>query len=378
MRRFAATFLVLCLLLCGCDRRTAQPSPSTSAESESAGPTVSVTASPTASASPMAEATPSPSPKDERDAPSPSGEPQTPGPLSITYDPTRLGLRSAEVLGAEGAAFYSSSLVPAIIARETVLGVPSGHSYDLRLLIDLFRYTCPLEEFAKSVSVSDDGGSILIDYGDYASLSDEEYAAKINAVGHAIETAVSSCVRTDFNRLETILALYKYLAANVVYDHNAENFRAYCALVNGACNCNGYSEALMVLLTALDMDEGYLVEWVSDDPDVSSHMWNAIMLDGEWYYFDVTWESGSHSGAGLTYFGINNTFRSISYPPEEYNIAPVSMGIPVPDVTSERFSFLEYCGLAYAELDTHSVRFYAPAESQWYLWNTRDGTVVPS
>ena len=98
---------------------------------------------------------------------------------------------------------------------------------------------------------------------------------------------------------EKIEAIYNYIIANVVYDHeNAENtenrlkYTAYAALIDGKAVCQGYS----VLLYRMLLDNGVdcrVVCGLGKQMDGTSerHAWNIVRLGEKYYNIDTTWDA---------------------------------------------------------------------------------------
>ena len=69
--------------------------------------------------------------------------------------------------------------------------------------------------------------------------------------------------------------------------------------------CEGYAEAFQLLLNVSDVECIYVI---GDAP--TPHAWNLVKLDdGNWYWFDLTWDDSPNSFRGITYnyFGITDT-----------------------------------------------------------------------
>ena len=99
---------------------------------------------------------------------------------------------------------------------------------------------------------------------------------------------------------EKALFVHDYLVQTTEYDsatfaliqnspdqsimHDAST--AYGCLVNHEAVCEGYAKAYQLLLNRLGIEVGR----VSGVAGGGSHTWNYIVLDGEYYYVDVTWD----------------------------------------------------------------------------------------
>ena len=79
------------------------------------------------------------------------------------------------------------------------------------------------------------------------------------------------------------------------YIESANAHNAYGAFVDGVAVCEGYAEAFQVLLHRVGI-RSYLVEGASINPSTGqseNHEWNAVEIDGNFYYVDVTWDDQS-------------------------------------------------------------------------------------
>ncbi|MBE7030748.1 MAG: hypothetical protein E7409_04885 [Ruminococcaceae bacterium] len=118
---------------------------------------------------------------------------------------------------------------------------------------------------------------------------------------------------TDY---EKAVMLHDELAARITYDYDAldayneayaivddeeraealeickANFpgvhAAYGAMVKGRAVCDGYSKAYQYLLYRV----GILSHVATGVANGGGHAWNLVLLDGDWYYTDLTWDDG--------------------------------------------------------------------------------------
>lgn len=92
---------------------------------------------------------------------------------------------------------------------------------------------------------------------------------------------------TDY---EKELAIHDYIVSHCRYGQKDESkeyaFRAYGCLVQGVSVCNGYAEAMSLLLTCVGVENCIMTGSAND----VLHAWNAVCLDGEWYQVDATWD----------------------------------------------------------------------------------------
>lgn len=94
--------------------------------------------------------------------------------------------------------------------------------------------------------------------------------------------------------LGTERALHDQLVRSCSYDTAAEQeqdpsspaYSAYGALVNGKAVCQGYAQALKLLLSSAGIPSLY----VSGTADGGPHAWNMAQVGGRWYYVDATFD----------------------------------------------------------------------------------------
>lgn len=101
-------------------------------------------------------------------------------------------------------------------------------------------------------------------------------------------------VRGLTTQVDMLAALHDYLILNCKYDVEASEqknldgtdsaFTAYGALIDGKAVCSGYARAYMMLCQAVGLD----VIYISDEE--MNHSWNAVMLDGQVYFIDCTFD----------------------------------------------------------------------------------------
>ena len=68
------------------------------------------------------------------------------------------------------------------------------------------------------------------------------------------------------------------------------SYTSYGCLMERRAVCDGYSKAFQMLMNILDIPCGRVLGTAFTDTSSESHAWNYIMLDGEYYYVDVTWD----------------------------------------------------------------------------------------
>ncbi len=117
---------------------------------------------------------------------------------------------------------------------------------------------------------------------------------------------------SSMTAFEKELALHDALCARCTYDTDTaagndplrtapHAFTVYGALVEGKAVCEGYARAMQYLLNRAGI-EATVVS--GSDSAGHAHLWNAVRLDGDWYYLDATWNDTEEIPT-YTYFNLN-------------------------------------------------------------------------
>lgn len=137
---------------------------------------------------------------------------------------------------------------------------------------------------------------------------------------------IISSLTDPSDEFRTELEIHDYIVRNCEYRLEKGEFvysSSYGALVNGEAACEGYSKAAKLLLDMAGI-ESAVVSGISDnteDPE-GPHMWNAVKVNGDFYYLDCTWDDPvNNKGEEMVmyaYFNLNDemiasTHRDFSY-----------------------------------------------------------------
>lgn len=93
----------------------------------------------------------------------------------------------------------------------------------------------------------------------------------------------------DGSEYEKLRYLHDTLVFNCTYSDSIPTFyTAYGALVDGQATCQGYADAMHLLLSRAGFETVWCVGVGSDE--AVTHKWNYVKLsDGKWYILDPTW-----------------------------------------------------------------------------------------
>ena len=157
----------------------------------------------------------------------------------------------------------------------------------------------------------------------YSNFSPEEVKTRVNAM-RAVANEFYATVPDGLSESEREIMVHDYLIDRIDYDtdidtinldnNNPDTYTAYGALVNRVSVCEGYARAFQMLVNGLGID----CVGVIGRSQNQMHIWNAVKLDGEWYYVDPTWDDQEESYARHLYCNINERYLL-----EDHTIAPL-------------------------------------------------------
>ena len=134
----------------------------------------------------------------------------------------------------------------------------------------------------------------------------------------AAQALVSGAQGSD---LEKERYIYDTLCERITYqldeksEQSEEKDCAIGALLNGAADCDGYADAMVLCCGLAGIPCRYMhgesrKPALPDSPD-GNHMWNLVRIDGNWLMCDVTW--GDQEETSYLYFNLGKQDASDSY-----------------------------------------------------------------
>ena len=136
----------------------------------------------------------------------------------------------------------------------------------------------------------------------------------------------------DKSDYEKSLLLHNRLAGESQYLLQGEHQTAYGALVQGTAVCAGYAHAYQLLMQRVGIPTWYVTGTsVSPAGQIVGHAWNLVLLDGEWYYTDVTWDDQK----SYTFYAyLNNTSEQME---ESHSIGAYAAYLPTATATEHNY-----------------------------------------
>lgn len=167
-------------------------------------------------------------------------------------------------------------------------------------IITYLYYDNPLFYWAElTTGLADGGRGLLIQAKN--GLSEEQLLEQEQDIAFAADALLSGISGEDYEIVTQIHdKMIRTIARNNGMDApNAGNI--YGALVEKSAMCDGYSKTFQLLADQMGIS---CVYYAGRSTSGSAHSWNAVMLQGSWYYVDVTWDTLNPGLVLHTHLGI--------------------------------------------------------------------------
>ncbi len=135
-----------------------------------------------------------------------------------------------------------------------------------------------------------------------------------------------SLLTEDMGDYDKARTLYDALIDRCAYIKDALNAHTvYGALIDGEAVCEGYALAYQYLLMRAGIPAMYVTGWSGE-----AHAWNAMQLDGQWYYADPTWDDPKNNNGAFRYYGYFALTREMM----DWDHEADWNNLPLPEATS--------------------------------------------
>ena len=235
------------------------------------------------------------------------------------------------------------------LSSEQALGVWSAYRIDHPLYYWL----------SSQIKYSQNALNLLV-YEEYAradvrrEYNAQIYAAASRAIGSAVSEGTYALTLAIH---DTIIegAYYAYESDGVTPEDSAFAHNVVGVLAEGSGVCESYAKAFQLMLNYCGIENIYVTGYAGEP-----HAWNLVLMDdGEWYWFDLTWDDSPDRALGVTYnyFCVNDTQsvgqidgsfveQSISFMENHTPDAPNALGTnfayPLPERSEREFDEAEY------------------------------------
>ncbi|MBR5442242.1 MAG: hypothetical protein IKV44_04760 [Clostridia bacterium] len=140
-------------------------------------------------------------------------------------------------------------------------------------------------------------------------ISYNEYASQLAEVQGVVSSIVANA-KTYKSIYEQEKFVHDYIINHCAYEEPTNDPAVntiYGCLVLGKASCEGYSRSFQYIMNQLGVDNRLVTgESADDGVNFVGHMWNYVVLDGNGYFVDLTWDDPRTEGSVLrhTYFNV--------------------------------------------------------------------------
>lgn len=165
----------------------------------------------------------------------------------------------------------------------------------------------------------------------------------------------------DAQDYDKALLLHDWLCDHIVYQYSQDGSDQdlYGALVNGQCVCAGYSAAYEYLLRQAGVEAETVRGTADNGTNVESHAWTKLVLDGEIYYTDVTWDDHEDfpDGHNYSWFALTSDQMDVTH------FADPTLGAEVTPSSAVACNYHHRNGLVLDRFDTEALADILAAQS---------------
>lgn len=182
-------------------------------------------------------------------------------------------------------------------------------------------------------------------------MSSSEIASAKRIFDNGVAEGVSR-VTDDMNEAQKVLVLHDYLCEIArypklsVHPDNEIYHSAYGVFYDGDTVCAGYALAFSYILKQVGIESCYVIS------SGMQHAWNAVKVDGSWYYVDLTYDD-------VGYYGDYNTLGAIQH----------RCFLKSKEMLSSEYCFLHFDYQQPSEVNCVDTKY------DDYFWNDVDTTV---
>ncbi len=105
---------------------------------------------------------------------------------------------------------------------------------------------------------------------------------------------------------EKVQAVHDWIINNTVYDYQNylnntipnESYEIEGVMLKGVGVCSGYAKTFDYFMYVLGINHEYVTGVASGNAGTGGHAWNRVLIDGNWFYIDCTWDDPVCVGGG--------------------------------------------------------------------------------
>lgn len=138
------------------------------------------------------------------------------------------------------------------------------------------------------VSIGPDEGDNYLADGFY---SESDVLLAESQLENTLNNIISSLSGNTYDRVRQV---HDYLIDNIVYDSDSDldmSHGIYGALVNNLAVCDGYAKSFKYILDEMGISCVQVCGVAQNsNGETENHAWNDVLINGNWYAVDVTWD----------------------------------------------------------------------------------------
>ena len=157
----------------------------------------------------------------------------------------------------------------------------------------------PYNSFASiKTSVASNGEIIIMPNYLYTKEQIKQIDDKVNDI--ITKCPLLNTLEIDYSKTKEIVKYFHdYIINNAKYDvirgqdgdSPYQSHIAYGPLLEGKAICNGYADAMAIILTKIGIDNFKIATPAENISDSEyGHIWNAVYVNGQWLHLDLTWD----------------------------------------------------------------------------------------
>lgn len=188
--------------------------------------------------------------------------------------------------------------------------------------------------------------------------SPEEIKLRKESIEHAVSD-IFDRMPGGMDDYETVKYLYEFIINQTEYATDAPDNQNICSVfLGGRSVCQGYAKALQYLLSEAGMESTLVTGFVSNG---EGHAWNAVRMDGDWYYVDATFGDASYQTEEIDEYDIGKVpsidFSYLGVSTKELcRTHHISSMIPMPECTAIKDNYYVREGAYFVEIDSEKIR----------------------
>ncbi|MCQ6562448.1 S-layer homology domain-containing protein [Paenibacillus mendelii] len=167
------------------------------------------------------------------------------------------------------------------------------------------------------------------------------------------KAVLADIIKPGMSDYEKELAIHDYLVLHVAYDYDNyskgtvpdASYSAYGTLMDGIAVCQGYANTAKLLLNMAGIEAHIVTGKVKGE----LHTWNKVLIGGEYYNLDVTWDDPVPDVPGRVDYGYFNVT-------DEQLRIDHSWQDTLPKATATKYNYYVFNSLTVGSLDEFEAR----------------------